>query len=423
MNERLLQFIWQHQYFNKKELRLSNGTCFQIIRHGTYNSNQGPDFSNALIELEGTHWAGNIELHVKASDWTKHDHQDDENYRNVILHVVWIDDEAQPVNNIPLFILESRVSKILLHQYESWMNNGTAYFPCQAHLGRVNKKVLNYWLDEQAEERLMKKASEIRMLLDCNQLHWEATCWMLIAKNFGARVNVDVFEAVARSIPVTVLARHKHQIHAVEAMLFGQAGLLSSRFEEKYPQLLQKEYHFYRKKYRLQPVHLPVYFLRMRPANFPTIRFAQLAMLVHLSPPLFAFIRDSSEVKDVRKQFMVTANDYWHYHFRFDQLSDYQPKQVGTSMIDNLMINTIVPLLYAYGTINSQPEYIQKALLWLSVTPGEKNKVTGNFQSAGFTLRNARQSQGLLELKTFFCDTKGCLDCAIGKELLNNPHP
>ncbi len=422
MNERLLQFIWQHQYFNKNELRLSNGIPFQIIRHGMYNSNQGPDFSNALIKFEDTYWAGNIELHVKASDWTKHEHQDDENYKNVILHVVWMEDDAQPVNNIPLFILENRVSKLLLHQYECWMNNATAYFPCQAHLGRVDKSTFNNWLKHLSEEKLKKKASEISMLLACNQLHWDASCWILIAKNFGARVNVDLFEAVARSIPLTVLGRHKHQIHALEALLFGQAGLLSSSFEEKYPQLLQKEYQFYRKKYKLQPVHLPVYFLRMRPANFPTIRLAQLAMLVHQSPPLFAFLRDCTTLKEVRKQFMVIANDYWHYHFRFDQLSDYQPKQVGASMIDSLIINTIVPLLYAYGSINSQPEYIKKALQWLEATSGEKNKVTGNFQSAGFALNNAMQSQGLLELKTFFCDRKGCLDCAIGKELLNGQH-
>ncbi len=419
MNERLLQFIWQHQYFNKNELRLSNGIPFQILRHGVYNSNQGPDFSNALIELEGTYWAGNIELHVKASDWTKHEHQDDENYKNVILHVVWKDDDAQPINSIPLFVLESRVSKLLLHQYESWMNNASAYFPCQAQLVRVDQKKSNNWLMWLSEERLKKKAAVITQLLAFNQLHWEATCWKLISKNFGARVNVDLFEAVAASIPVTLLARHKHQIHALEAMLFGQAGLLSAKFEEKYPQLLQKEYQFYRKKYGLQSVHLPVYFLRMRPANFPTVRFAQLAMLVHQSPSLFAFIRDCTGVKEVRKQFMVTANDYWHYHFRFDQLSDYQPKQVGAVMADNLIVNTVVPMLYAYGTINSQPEYVQKAIQWLAEIPGEKNRVTGNFQSAGFAVQNAMQSQGLLELKTFFCDVKGCLDCAIGKELLN----
>ena len=423
MNERLLQFIWQHQYFNKNELRLSNGISFQILRHGIYNANQGPDFSNALIEFEGTYWAGNIEMHVKASDWIKHEHQEDENYKNVILHVVWTNDEEQSVNTIPVFILENRVSKLLLHQYESWMNNATGYFPCHAHLGRIDKNLLNNWLERLSEERLKKKTSEISQLLAGNQLHWEACCWILIARNFGARVNVDLFEAVAGSLPVTLLARHKHQIHALEAILFGQAGLLSLSFEEKYPQLLQKEYQFYKKKYRLQQVHLPVYFLRMRPANFPTIRFAQLAMLVHLSPPLFAFIRDCRELKEVRKQFMVTANDYWHYHFRFDQLSDYQPKQVGAAMVDNLMINTIVPLLYAYGTINSQPEYVQKALQWLSKTTGENNKVTSDFESSGKSLQNAMQSQGLLEMKTYYCDAKGCLDCAIGRELLNGHHP
>jgi hypothetical protein len=418
MNERLLQFIWQHQYFNKQELRLSNGIPFQIIHPGFFNAHQGPDFNDARIVFEGSHWAGNIELHVKTSDWNKHEHQHDDNYKNVILHVVWMDDEAQPPNSIPVFTLDNRVPKLLLHQYESWMNNGTAHFPCHPQLGFIENNFLNNWLEQLSQQRLIKKTDEIKQLLKLNQLHWEATCWILIARNFGARVNTDLFEAVAKTIPVTLLARHKQQIHALEALLFGQAGLLSSTFQEKYPQLLQKEYQFYKKKYRLQPVHLPVYFLRMRPANFPTVRFAQLAMLAHQSSALFAFIRDCTDPQEVKKQLMVTANDYWHYHFRFDQLSDYQPKQVGAAMIDNLMMNTIVPLLYAYGTINHQHEFIQKAVEWLRETNSEKNRVISNFQSGGFSIRTAMQSQGLLELKAFYCDAKRCLDCAIGRELL-----
>lgn len=418
MNERFLQFIWQHQYFNRQELRLSNGIPFQILHPGHYNVHQGPDFSDARILYEERQWAGNIELHVKASDWKKHEHQDDDNYKNVILHVVWIDDESQPVNTIPVFTLENRVPKLMLHQYESWMNNGAAYFPCHAQLGSIEEKLFNSWLEKLSEARLKKRAEEIRQLLEQNQLHWEATCWILIARNFGTRVNADLFEAVAKTISITLLGRHKHQIHALEALLLGQAGLLSGTFEEKYPQLLQKEYQFYKKKYRLQPVHLPVYFLRMRPANFPTIRFAQLAMLVHQSSALFAFIRDCTNLKDVRKLLMVTANDYWHYHFRFDQLSDYQPKQVGTTMVENMMMNTIVPLLYTFGTINHQCEFVQKALAWLRSTPVEKNKVISNFQSKCFPIQTAMQSQAVLELKTFYCDAKRCLDCSIGKQLL-----
>jgi hypothetical protein len=420
MNERLLQFIWQQQYFNHREIHFTNGIPFRIIHPGHYNEHQGPDFNDARIEYEGRTWAGNVELHVHSSDWKKHAHQQDELYRNVIIHVVWIDDEMQPANTIPVFLLQNRVPKLLLQQYESWMNNGANYFPCHRQFGTVNHPVVDAWLEKLSTERLKKRTAAIQELLAQNHWNWEAACWQLIARNFGAKVNSDLFEAVAKTLPVTLLGRHKHQIHALEALLLGQAGLLAQAFIEKYPQMLQKEFQFYKKKYRLSPVHVPVFFLRMRPQNFPTIRLAQLAMLVHQSSALFAFIRDCNDPMEVKMQLMVTANDYWHYHFRFDQLSGYQPKQVGETMMENMMINTIVPMLYAYGLINHQPEFIQKALQWLRSTGNENNRVLKSFQTTGMHLSNAMQSQAVLELKSFYCDAKRCLDCAIGRELLKS---
>ncbi|HUR10943.1 MAG TPA: DUF2851 family protein [Flavitalea sp.] len=418
MNERLLQFIWQHQYYNHTSLEFTNGCPFQIIHQGIFNSHQGPDFTEARIAFDNQLWIGNIELHVRSSDWKKHDHQHDANYNNVICHVVWIDDETNPANSVPVFLLGERIPKLLLSQYETWMHGDHAFVPCINRITEVDVTVHSEWQLQLIEQRLNEKTEAIKKELMHWKFHWEQTCWILMAKNFGIRVNTELFEAVARSLPLNLIGRHKQQIHSLEALLLGQAGLLESEFEEQYPRLLQKEYRFLRKKYNLRQVFIPVHFLRMRPLNFPTVRLAQLAMFLHTSAGFFSIIRDGDQLSIVRKKLAVTANDYWHYHYRPDQLSSFLPKQVGADMIDNLVINTISPLLYAFGKIQNQACYIEKAFRWLTLTGAEKNSHTKGFYRAGLKAANALESQALLELKTNFCDERKCLECGIGKTLL-----
>lgn len=419
ITERLLQFIWQFQYFNKSELTTTTGEPVQIIFPGQYNTNQGPDFSDAKIKIGKTTWAGTAELHIKTSDWKKHNHQGDKNYDNVILHVVWEEDTApdEVAYNIPVLELKNRVSKILLQRYEELMNS-SSFIPCEKSIHSVRDITWKSWKDRLLAERLMRKAKTAETFLQQTNYHWEETFWWMLARNFGMKVNADAFEAMARSIPVNVLAKHKSQIHQLEALLFGQAGLLDGKFAEDYPKLLQREYKFLKEKYKLKPIHQPVHFLRMRPGNFPTIRLAQLAALISESAHLFSKIKEAKTVKELSNWFDVTANDYWHYHYRFDETAAFKKKKLGAAMIDNIIINTIAPVLFAYGSYHDEQKYKEKALKWLEQTAAESNSITKGFQQLGIENKNAFDSQALIELKNEYCNKKRCLDCGVGNAIL-----
>ena len=415
MSERLLQFIWQFQYFNKSELQTTTGEEIQIISQGTYNTNQGPDFNDAKIMIGKTTWAGSVELHILSSDWQKHKHQNDRNYNNVILHVVWEDDF--PNYNIPVLKLENRVAKILLQRYEELMNT-KGFIPCEKTISSVKPIVLQSWKERLLAERLIRKSAIVETFLNESNHHWEETFWWLLARNFGIKINADVFEAMARSLPLLILARHKNQIHQLEALLMGQSNLLDGKFKEDYPIMLQKEYEFYKGKYKLQPNTIAPFFLRMRPGNFPTIRLAQLAMLIHHSEHLFSKIKETNSLKDVKKWLDITANDYWHYHYRFDEPSLFKKKNLGQAMGDNILVNTICTMLFAYGHFHKEQKYKDRALQWLEEITAESNAVTKGFQQVGLQNTNARDSQALIELKNEYCSKKRCLDCAIGNALL-----
>jgi len=417
MTERLLQFIWQFQYFNKGELQTTSGEAIQIIFPGTYNTNQGPDFNDAKIKIGITTWAGNVELHLRSSDWKKHNHHHDKNYDNVILHVVWEDDF--PDYNIPVLKLNNRIARILLQRYEELMNT-KGFIPCEKTIASIKPIVLQSWKERLLAERLIRKSSVVETFLNQNNHHWEETFWWLLARNFGIKINADAFEAMARSIPVNILAKHKNQIHQLEALLMGQSNLLSDKFTEDYPIMLQREYEFYKAKYKLRPNTYTPFFLRMRPGNFPTIRLAQLAMLIHHSEHLFSGIKETGSLNDVKKWLDVTANDYWHYHYRFDEPSSFKKKNLGTAMIDNILINTVCTVLFAYGHFNNEQKYTDRALQWLEEISAESNSITKGFQQFGLQNKNAHDSQALIELKNEYCSKKRCLDCAVGNALLKN---
>jgi hypothetical protein len=269
-------------------------------------------------------------------------------------------------------------------------------------------------------ERLLRKNAIVEFHLIQSNYHWEEVFWWLLAKNFGIKVNADAFEAMAKTISTTILAKHKNQIHQLESLLLGQAGLLDEVFTEDYPLLLQREYRFLKKKYNLLPIHIPVHFLRMRPGNFPTIRLAQLAMLISNSAHLFSLIREAENVKEVQAWFNVTANDYWHYHYHTNESSSFKKKTIGISMINNIIINTVVPMLFAYGNYHHEQKYKDKALQWLEQTEAEINSITKGFMMLNQENKAAYDSQALIELKNEYCDKKRCLDCAAGNYLLKS---
>ena len=420
MKEDLLQYIWQFQYFNNSELLTSSGEMIQIIKTGTHNTNQGADFLDAKIKIGKTTWAGNVELHINSSDWNVHNHSADSNFNNVILHVVWNSNATIKDihnNDLPTLELKNRVSKLLLERYKMLMES-SQFIPCESQLQQVNELTVTNWKQRLVAERLIAKSGNILAILKETNFHWEETFWWLTAANFGLKVNSDLFQRIAKLLPVSILAKHKNRIQQVEALLFGTAGLLNSIFSEKYPQMLQKEFSFYQKKYKLKSIDGEISFLRMRPSNFPTIRLAQLAMLIHESEHLFSKIKDASSLKEVKKMLEVSANDYWHYHYVFDETSDYKVKTLGKQMIDNIIINTIIPVLFAYGLHYNEQLYKDKAIKWLEEISAEKNSITKGFENLKFSNENAFDSQSFIQLKNEYCNKKLCLHCAIGNSLL-----
>ncbi len=416
MTERLLQFIWQFQYFNRTQLTTAEGDELNILRPGTSNVNQGPDFLDARIKVNGTTWVGNIELHIESSNWVDHNHSNDTNYNNIILHVVWLNDV---VLNLPFPVLElsSKVSKILLSKFDDLMN-ARRFIPCENSIAQVDRLTWTGWKERLLVERLQMKSAILFRFLEENNNHWEESFWWLLARNFGVSVNTDAFEIIARSLPLQLLAKHKSQLHQAEALLFGQAGLLNTEFTEAYPAMLKKEYAFYRNKYKLHPIQVPLHFLRMRPGNFPTVRLAQLAMLIHQSTHLLSVIRETTTLQELRNLFDVTANDYWHYHYTFNELSEYREKKTGRQMIDTLIINAVLPILFAYGHYHKQQEYKDRVIRWFEELQPEINKITTGFTAISVENKTAFDSQALIQLKHAYCDEKRCLECSVGKRLL-----
>lgn len=415
MTEQLFHFIWQFQYFNKDSLETTTGETIQIKHPGTLNTNQGPDFMNAKVKIGNTLWAGSVELHLKTSDWDKHKHTTDKNYRNVILHVVYENDNA--ANDIPTLELQTRISHSLLKRYAELMAS-QAFIPCENMIATVPKITVETWKDRLIAERLTRKSEVIFEYLQQNNRHWEESFWWLLAKNFGSKVNGEAFEAIAKSIPQNILAKHKNSLQQIECLLLGQAGLLNGNFTDPYPLMLQKEYKFLKEKYQLSESKIPVHFLRMRPGNFPTVRLAQLAALIQNSVHLFSKIIEAESLADVRKFFLVDANDFWHYHYKLDDESVYKPKTMGAATIENLIINTVVPIVFAYGSAHQNQYLKEKALQWLSEVSAEKNAITKGFLKMSVNVQNAFDSQSLIELKNQYCAYKKCLRCAIGSSLL-----
>lgn len=420
MNERLLQFIWQFQYFNRQQLFTSQGEILHIEKPGTHNKHQGPDFSEAVIRIGQTKWVGNVELHLLSSDWHKHKHGSDKNYSNIILHVVWEDDVAlydAQGNLFPTLVLQQRIPKLLLEHYAQMMET-MLMIPCHSFLPAIDNLNWCAWRERLAAERLERKSAQVLHLFKQSNCNWEETCWWMLASNFGIKVNSALFELVAKTLPVTLLAKHKNQIHQLEALLLGQANLLSGKYSDDYAVMLQKEYRFLKNKYALQTVNKQPAFLRMRPAAFPTIRLAQLAMLLHSASHLFSVVKEEKDCKKILGTFMVTANDYWNYHYRFDEETAHQPKHLGKQMAENIVINTVIPILFAYGMFSKEDRYKEKAIQWLYELPAEKNAVTKQWQAANISNRSSLDSQALTELTNHYCLHKRCLDCTVGNGIL-----
>lgn len=420
MTEDFLHFVWKFKRFRSADLKTTTGESITIISTGSHNHDGGPDFFDARVRIGETTWAGNVELHIRSSDWMKHGHHHDKAYDNVVLHVVFEDDITLKRNGhlIPTLELKGVIEPLVYQKYRSLQTNAD-WIPCQAHLPSVNELTLRSWLDRMATERLEEKTQTIHEALIASSNSWEEVFYQRLARHVGMKVNDEAFEMLAKSVPVHVLAKHKNNLAQIEALLFGQAGLLEDVFTDDYPKLLQKEYDHLRKLHRLTPMTSHTWqFMRMRPANFPTIRIAQLSALVHHATHLFSRVLESTALKQVRALLEAEPSTYWVDHYHFDTPTMKKAKALGDAAIDNIIINVIAPMVFVYGTHHAKPDLKERAMAWLQDLPAENNNIIRQWEQLTVRARSAFASQALLRLKKVYCAPKRCLECAIGNAIL-----
>ncbi len=421
MKEDLLHYLWKHKLFFSDAIKTSEGEVITIISIGTHNHNTGPDFFNAQLKIGTQLWAGNVEIHIKSSDWYVHNHENDSNYDNVILHVVWEHDvEVHSSENIAIPTLELKefVSKKLLQKYQKLFSKPHKWINCEQDISSVDSFVISNWLERLYFERLERKSVLITQLLEKTNFDWEAILFRLLARNFGLKVNADPFFEMATSIDFSVVRKEWNNQLNLESLFFGQLGIFNKSTDNQYFNELNKEYNYQKKKYKLDMVlRNSVQYFRLRPMNFPTIRISQLASLYTIHQNVFSKLMFLETISEIYDLFEITTSEFWETHYTFEKESPKRMKKLTKSFIDLLLINTIIPLKFVYlKHIGKLDESVILSLIQ-QLKP-EKNSIIDTFNSLKIKSNNAFESQALLQLKNEYCTQQKCLQCAIGNSLL-----
>jgi hypothetical protein len=422
MKEDFLHYLWKFKKFDTLNLKTSNQEEITISNVGQYLELAGPDFFNAQITIGNQKWAGNVEIHLKSSDWYIHHHEKDVGYENVILHVVWEhDSEIYRSNNteIPVLELKNYVSTATLNNYQKLLSPKSWIF-CEKQLKEIPQFALINWQERLFFERLERKSKPILELLESTNNDWEAVLFCLLAKNFGLNTNGEIFLKIAQSIPFSVIRKECFEVENLEALLFGSAGLLDVEREDNYFKDLKFRYFYLLHKYQIEKSCIePVQFFKHRPDNFPTIRLSQLANLYHKQQNLFSKISELNSLEAIYEIFSVSVAPYWQTHYQFDKESPKKKKVLSQSFLDLIVLNTIIPLQFAYGKSLGK-EVSEDLINILNDVKPEKNSIIDKFSSFGLKPKNAFETQSLLQLKNEYCNKSKCLDCAIGMELLKS---
>lgn len=420
MKEDFLHYVWQYKKFDFSNLKTSNGDLLVILNSGQYLQLSGPDFFNAHIILNEQKWAGNIEIHVKSSDWYLHQHEKDENYDNVILHVVWENDAPifrKDNTEIPTLELKKYVPKEVLENYLK-LKAQKSWIYCENEIASIEDFIFKSWQERLFFERLERKEIPILELLRETENNWEAVLFCMLAKNFGLNTNGEIFLKMAKSIPFSVIRKESFEVENLEALLFGMTDLIPAQPEDNYAKALKNQFEYCVKKHQLEKKNIePVQFFKHRPDNFPTIRLAQLAMLYHVHQNLFSKIISISKMDDFYQLFDISVSDYWQTHYQFDKESPKKKKKFSKSFVDLLIINTIIPFQFAYEKYQGK-DASEMILELVKSIAAEKNTIIDKFSVFGLKSKNAFETQSLLQLKNEYCDKSKCLECGIGIQLL-----
>jgi hypothetical protein len=422
MKEDFLHYLWKFKKFDISNLTTSNGEKLTIENSGSYLQLAGPDFFNSQITIDNQKWAGNIEIHLKSSDWYSHHHERDSNYDSVILHVVWEHDvEIYRQNNaeIPVLILKELVSKETLANYHSLVSP-KSWIYCEKQIEFINSFIMLSWQERLFFERLERKSKSIFELAESSLQDWDAILFCQLAKNFGLNTNGDSFYNMANSIPFSIIRKEGNDLFNLESLLFGIAGLLEINKEDHYYKKLKTNFDYLVHKYQLQSNSFtPLQFFKHRPDNFPTIRVSQLANVYYCQQQLFSKIIKADNVAAIYDIFDKSVSEYWKTHYQFDKISPKKKKGLSKSFIDLLIINTIIPLQFAYAKSQGK-EISDKLISLLNQVQPESNAIIEKFSSFGLKAQNAFETQALLQLKNEYCNKSRCLECTIGMELLKS---
>lgn len=417
-----MQYVWKHRLWRSEDMVTNTGKKVRVVDPGLFNTDAGPDFFNAKIEIDGHMWVGNVEMHYRATDWKRHHHDSDKAYDSVILHVVAKDDAPVRRTNgelIPQLVLE--VSPQFNADYASLVG-ATIEVPCATKIKQVPHLTIVEWVEGLAFERLHGKVERIHQLLDSFNGSWEDVCYVTLARNFGFGINNDAFERLARRTPLRLLGKHSDSVLQIEALLFGQAGMLDAQKPgmDSYYNQLCTEYAFLSNKFQLTPMEKESWKLfRIRPQNFPYRRIAMLAQFIEGGFRMMNRILEAEGEKEMRSLFEVELSGYWTKHYTFGKPNERTTATLSSSSIDIILINTVAPLLYAYGELTGNYEMTDKAIKLLEDLRAESNSIVSHFVAYGIDCPDALTSQALVQLKREYCDARKCIYCKIGHHLLS----
>ncbi len=420
MKEEFLHYLWRYSLY-RGDLLTTKGEAVSVIKPGWPNSDSGPDFFNAMVKVGDTIWAGNIEIHVNSSEWFVHKHQNDPAYDNVILHVVFycdMDVTRRDSSFIPTLELKERID-LTLYSYYTKLLLSMNWIPCENQIEMVDKVKVNLWLERILIERFERKAALLENSFSIAGNNLEELLYHRLAAGFGLKVNSDAFVMLARSLPLKIISRHYQNPQFLEALLFGQAGMLEKNFSEKFPNELKEIYIYFKNKYKL--ISVPEHnwkYLRMRPVNFPTIRISQFAALLGKNNRSIQLFTEAGDVNQWRELLSVKCSKYWEEHYLFDKLSARSEKRLGHEGLNSIIINELIPYRFFTARRFGMVQEAEDVLQLLHELDFETNSITKNWLNLKLSAGSAYESQSLIELKHNYCDMKKCLDCSIGHNLL-----
>ena len=417
MKEQFLHFIWQYQRFNHRNLQTTCEKDIEIISTGSLNLGSGPDFLNAKIKIDGVLWVGHVEIHVRSSDWIKHKHSSDKNYKNVILHVVYFDDTPIVEELFPTLVLAGLIPKTIYDRYLGLMESKDI-LPCQHLISEIESERIQMYMNRLAAERLEMKVSKISKLLESFDSDFNQVAFVWLARYFGLGSNSDAFQELASRIPINWLAKIQHEPEGITALLLGSAGFLDeSDTNDHYIHELREQFSHYKHKWHLQTFATPWWnWKEGRPPSFPILKLAQLAKLLENTTSIFQLVLDKDEF--VKKIESIQLHEFWNTHYHLNKESSYKEKHLSSNFAERLLINVTVPMLVCYGRYLDDYNLTEKAMEILENLPAEKNKITNKMQASGLPNGHALDSQALIHLKNEYCDKKRCLECQIGNQIM-----